>query len=174
MAVAVFPPQLYPSCHLLRYLPGKRRCGCRSGCWGSRRGNQRRRLPRGRLGKVSQPAATGGSPWSPLKLLHLVRTTKFSLELGFEPKYNPELGSFSSPLFFLIRVVYVSLCLPQESLRQGGTSRARQPSFFLCCTTSLEKPLLLNALSAQPFREGPAQAEGGQSHFTLSFCLVSD
>ena len=31
--------------------------------------------------------------------------------------------------------------------------------------------LLLNVLRAQPFREGPAQAEAEQSQFTLCFCL---
>lgn len=118
--LAVFPPQLYPSHRLLRYLLGKGRCRCRSGCWDTSRGHQHWHPPRVRL-EVSQPAATGGSPWSALKLLHLIRTTMFSLELGFEPKYSPELGSFSLPLLFLIHVVYIFIYIPQESQRQGGT-----------------------------------------------------
>lgn len=75
------------------------------------------------------------------------------------------------PLLFLIHVVYIYIYLPQESLRQGGTPRAHQPPFSLHCTTSLEKPVLLNVLRAQPFREGPAQAEAEQSQFTLRFSL---
>jgi len=71
-----------------------------------------------------------------------------------------------------MRVDYVYKYLLQESLRWGrGTPRAHQPPCFLRCPTSLKKLLLLNVLRAQPFREGPAQAEAEQSQFTLRFCL---
>lgn len=99
-------------------------------------------------------------------------TTKFSLELGFEPKYNPEQGSFSSLLFFLIRVVYISMSPPQESLRQGETPGAHQPPFFLRCTTSLEKLLLPNVLGAQPFGKVPLRLRQSRANSHRAFvCL---
>lgn len=137
--------------------------------------------PGGEAGREGQGAGivlgTGRCPaerspeWSCDRLSRFP-TTQFSLALGFDPKYNPEQGSFSSPLFCLIRVVSISMSLPQESLRQGGVPGAHQPPFLLHCTTSLEKPLLPNALGAQPFGKVPLRLRQSRANsHRSSVCL---